>query len=715
MTTPAFDPENCEINSPPRLVDTPIDCDLPTPPDPITQCPEISAAPLIAGPPGPCPTLTASSSFAFSQLAGATPRLTVGTAKPSANCAWRFDFGLVLPCQDIDVGAQARLYDPELDHIYWVNGYPRVEVTRYRPGQTRPPTMPNSGSVCSNGFMFDFVLPSFCPTVQTSADIDVQYRYTSPQVAIQTVRDGESCDIAFAFGFALPCPDVKINAEVTTQLQLNIPPKVVVNRTQPPPGCTSQFDFNFQLPWTCPDVRFTASTSTLPPTATPTVQVIQTANRQSPSCNFNVDFRFGIPSQDQNQPSTPPVAIAYLQEEFCCCDVGDGASAILYQFVRFAGRLFWGTVKLKPDDPLSTSGYYPAGTYVAVVMDTDHAWLIANKLVPSNFQPSWHVVSAGMHNARAILNETLAPNGEASANLDVSGYPLITVKSRGAVGKRSDYVTVEWDNVNCEWMCNDGGLCVAFPENTISDFYRNFYPTEGNEQYVTGHTPDGQAYWFQEQKAFLFSPTGCDGDVMVIGAGWSIVCGEFDGESDLVVDGRGGQYKISLDDIESESMDATPGDKVCVWFDGYFWRPLAYLKPRTARAGANLFVGELNKAATLVEWDEGSSDYVDLPEGFSEIQVSVPDYFKGYIFQDDVFSVAWNFDRKRYEPVGSGDPFFYGDDADSSISGGASGSLTLPNDKTITVYAIDQIYSGKPFAVWWDNYQKKWYGSGACR
>jgi hypothetical protein len=704
MADPVFDPEDCTLTGvPDRKVDDEIDCEIPSPPDPINQCPDLVATPLIAGPQGPCPVVTSEGEVELNQLSSASPELEITTTKPNNSCAWKFDFSLTLPCPDVDIGAKVRFFDGETgEYILPAHLFADpIVVTRYRPGETWPPTMPNSGSTCANGFLFDFTLPNFCPTIAPTGTVDVQFGYTPPAVAIATARNPQTCEIALDFGFALPCPTVEIDASIQTQLGAT--PSVSVQRAQGA-DCFSLFDFTFTLPHTCPNLNITADATSIPAGSTPTVNVIQTSNRQAPNCGFNIEFSFGIPGQDQEQPSTPPVAIAYLEEEFNCA-TEEGADAVLYQNIRFAGREFSGDINVKPDTPLSTSGYYPEGTYVAVVMDTNHAWMIANDLVPPDFEPDWHVVSAGMHNARAILGEDLSPNGTADAWLDMSGYPLIEVKSRGGVGKKNDYITVEWDGVNCEWMCNDGAVCIVFPENAISDFYQNFYPSAPElETYITGRTPDGQAYWFKDQKAWLFSPSGCANDVLVVGNGWSVVAGEFEEDGDFVVEGRGGQYKIPPADRDTGNMSTETQEQNALWFDGYYWRQFPF-------AIIHYFVlpsGVLHRC----------SGEVDAIDAITSKTAQISGVLSGGVFFPEDYFPAIRIDihpgASFWFAIGSGTHYFV-TTCPSAVLKGNTVNLSVHGTTIVAVASFNDIDSGAKIGVSWDNKTCQWHiGDAEC-
>lgn len=89
-----------------------------------------------------------------------------------------------------------------------------------------------------------------------------------------------------------------------------------------------------------------------------------------------------------------------------------------------------------------------------------------------------------------------------------------------------------------------------------------------------------------------------------------------------------------------------------------------------------------------------------------------PTFWCGYGYEG--LQIKASLDDGLWYADGSGIFFSGGDSADVAINPGSTGTLTIRTGEEVEVTAIDQIRSGKRFAVWWDDEEHKWFGWGAC-
>lgn len=99
------------------------------------------------------------------------------------------------------------------------------------------------------------------------------------------------------------------------------------------------------------------------------------------------------------------------------------------------------------------------------------------------------------------------------------------------------------------------------------------------------------------------------------------------------------------------------------------------------------------------------------------VTINGGEYARGYWFGGSSYTGdyvrAEQLESGDWYVLGSGTTFLKGTSAASAIAPGANASVTV-HSKTFTLYALDQIRSGKDYACWWDDTDLKWYGSGVC-
>jgi hypothetical protein len=449
--------ERCD-ETVPAIDTTPVvDCEIPEPPEPITQCPEV----VLQVPPPPlditipCPIMTLNPTVTILP-AGEAPTFTgdVIPVETEEGCTIGIDLDFGFP-QFPNIPCPTLTTETTLIPLA-ANAEPTLAAT--------VDSTFDEEEGCQITLGIDLGLPiQVCPTINPTATVEIVASDAEPELTVETTSEltEEGCQLALDLLLKLPAfpniPCPVINPTATVELLDPEEDPTIEFTAEVEPGeepedpCQIALALTLGIPDVstppCPLLAVTTAATLLPAGSPPLFSAVVIPEETEDGCLLTLALDLAIPSPTTTVPGAPqPQAVfPVITQDYLSCN-SPAYGMTLSDVVRPNGVILpAGSLVLIQGE--GVAGFVPTGSEIRVTWPSENSGLEAASL---------NVVSMGegMFFARAKLRSDLTNGAVVAADLEGYEEPsnLIFVRSLGPAAAEDQIIDIAWESALCDWV-----------------------------------------------------------------------------------------------------------------------------------------------------------------------------------------------------------------------------------------------------------------------